>query len=91
MEYDDFEEDSYIRAKEKVKKIKGFYGHLISYIFVIPFLTFINYSTFWEFQWFWFPAFGWGLGLIIHAFMVFGYVNDWEDKKIRELMEKDKL
>jgi len=91
MEYDHFEEDSYIKAKQKVKKIKRFYGHLISYIFVIPFLAFINYSTFWGFQWFWFPAFGWGLGLVIHAFMVFGYINDWEDKKIREIMKKDKL
>ncbi len=89
----DYLDDSkkYLRAKKRVDELKGFYGSLISYIFVIPFLIFINYSTSWEFQWFWFPAFGWGLGLAIQGFMAFGYGYDWEDKKIRELMEKDKL
>jgi sensor histidine kinase YesM len=81
----------YIRAKKRVDELKGFYGSLISYVFVIPFLVFVNYRTSWEFQWFWFPAFGWGLGLAIQAFMAFGYGYDWEDKKIREIMEKDKL
>jgi len=89
----DYLDDSkkYLRAKKRVDELKGFYGSLISYIFVIPFLIFVNYSTSWEFQWFWFPAFGWGLGLSIQAFMAFGYGYDWEDKKIREIMEKDKI
>jgi len=33
--------------------------------------------------------FGWGLGLTIHGFTVFGYGSSWEEKKIREIMEKD--
>jgi hypothetical protein len=40
-------------------------------------------------QWFWFPLFGWGLGLIIHAFKTFGYGSTWEERKIREIMEKE--
>jgi len=35
----------YERAKEQVKKIKDFYGNLVSYCVVIPFLVFINYKT----------------------------------------------
>ncbi|MCG9972705.1 2TM domain-containing protein [Christiangramia crocea] len=83
------QENAYFKAKQRVKEIKEFYGNLISYCVVIPFLIFINYYTYWEFQWFWFPLFGWGIGLTIHGFSVFGYGSDWEERKIRELMEKD--
>ena len=83
------QENAYFKAKQRVKEMKEFYGNLISYCVVIPFLIFINYYTYWEFQWFWFPLFGWGIGLTIHGFSVFGYGSDWEERKIRELMEKD--
>lgn len=83
------ESNKYIRAKQRVDELKGFYGNLISYCVVIPFLIFINYKTYWGFQWFWFPLGGWGLGLLIHAFSIFGYGSSWEERKIRELMDKD--
>jgi len=83
-------ENAYFKAKERVKEMKEFYGNLISYCVVIPFLIFINYYTFWGFQWFWFPLFGWGIGLTIHGFSVFGYGSDWEERKIQEIMEKDR-
>ena len=79
----------YLRAKKRVDDLKGFYGNLISYCCVIPFLIFINYKTYWGFQWFWFPLFGWGIGLAVHAFTVFGYGSNWEERKIREIMEKE--
>ncbi|QED37502.1 histidine kinase [Antarcticibacterium arcticum] len=84
------ENNAYYKAKERVKEIKEFYGNLISYCIVIPILIFINYYTYWEFQWFWFPLFGWGLGLTIHGFSVFGYGSNWEERKIAELMAKEK-
>lgn len=83
------QENAYFKAKQRVKEIKEFYGNLISYCVVIPFLIFINYYTYWEFQWFWFPLFGWGIGLTIHAFSIFGYGSNWEERKIQEIMEKD--
>ncbi len=79
----------YIRAKKRVDELKGFYGGLVAYCVVIPFLAYINYTTSWQFKWFWFPAFGWGLGLTIHAFQVFGYGASWEQRKINEIMSKD--
>ncbi|MFD2541884.1 2TM domain-containing protein [Lacinutrix gracilariae] len=82
-------EDAYYRAKKRVEEIKGFYGNLTSYCLVIPFLIFINYNTSWSFQWFWFPLFGWGMGLVIHAFTVFGYGKTWEERKINEILEKE--
>lgn len=84
------ETDAYFRAQKRVNDIKEFYGNLLSYLFVIPFLIFINYRTYWEFQWFWFPLFGWGLGVVFHGFSVFGYGQSWEERKIREFMEQDK-
>lgn len=83
------EDNAYFRAKQRVKELKEFYGNLISYCVVIPLLIFINYRTYWEFQWFWFPMLGWGLGLTLHGFSVFGYGTRWEERKIREIMEKE--
>jgi hypothetical protein len=87
----DYKNDSqkYNRAKKRVDEIKGFYGNLIAYCVVIPFLIFVNYRTYWEHKWFWYPLLGWGLGVVIQAFTIFGYGSNWEDRKIRELMEKD--
>ena len=82
--------NKYIRAKKRVDELKGFYGNLIAYCVVIPFLIFVNYQTAWGYKWFWFPLFGWGLGVIIQAFTVFGVGTDWEERKIREIMNKDR-
>ncbi len=82
------ENTAYIKAKERVEKLKGFYGNLISYCCVIPVLIFINLST-GGFQWFWFPMMGWGLGVCFHAFDTFGYGKSWEDKKIQQILNKE--
>jgi two-component system, LytTR family, sensor kinase len=84
----------YVRARKHVEELQGFYYSLISYIFVIPFLIFIWYTfTPYTIQWFWFPMFGWGLGLTIQAFRVFVnggiYGRNWERKKIEEFMRKE--
>ncbi len=80
---------AYVRAKERVDQLKGFYSNLVSYCCVIPFLIFINLKTNTHFQWFWFPMFGWGIGLAFHAFETFGYGKSWEEKKIQEIMNKE--
>ena len=80
---------AFMRAKERVEKLKGFYGNLISYCCVIPVLIFINMQS-GGFQWFWFPMFGWGMGVSFHALETFGYGKSWEEKKIQEILNKDK-
>lgn len=79
---------TFIRAKERVEKLKGFYGNLVSYLIVIPILIIINMSSSQDFQWFWFPMLGWGMGLSFHAFETFGYGRTWEEKKIKEILDK---
>lgn len=87
------EEDKYIRAKKKVENLKGFYSNLLAYVLVIPFLIFINLKTSPNHLWFWWPMLGWGVGIVFHAFGVFGHNivlgKDWEEKKIKEMMDKD--
>jgi len=86
-------DDSYVRARNHVEELKGFYYSLISYVLVIPFLIFINYRTYWGFQWFWFPMFGWAIGLVIQAFRVFSnnsvLGHSWEKRKMEEFMRDE--
>ncbi|HCE55272.1 MAG: 2TM domain-containing protein [Lutibacter sp.] len=89
------EEQKYIRAKKNVEKMKKFYADLLAYLLVIPFLIYINLKFSPEFQWFWFPMIGWGIGLTFHALGAFNhnliFGKDWEDRKIKEFMDKDKI
>lgn len=84
---------SYLRAKDKVKKLRGFYGNLTSYCLVIPALAVFNLLSSSDFPWVIFPAIGWGIGLLFHAMEVFGYNpllgKNWEDKKIKEYMKRN--
>ena len=86
------EEKRYLKAKERVEAIKGFYGNLIAYALVIPFLWWLNFRTT-SFLWAIFPTVGWGFGVMAHGMEAFGYNplwgKRWEEKKIRELMEKE--
>lgn len=79
---------AYARAKERVERIKGFYGNLISYCIVIPILIIVNVNTS-KFQWFWFAMLGWGIGVLFHGLETFGYGKTWEERKIQEILEKD--
>ena len=85
-------ENRYLRAKERVNEIKGFYGNLLAYLIVIPILAFFNYKTT-TFPWVIFPATGWGIGVLIHGLSAFGYFpflgKDWERRKIKEYMAND--
>lgn len=86
------EDKRYQKAKERVEAIKGFYGNLTAYCIVIPFLVWLNWRTT-SFPWAIFPTLGWGFGLLMHGMEAYGYNpflgKRWEERKIRELMEKD--
>ncbi len=90
--YDDLER--FNRAKKHVEEIKGFYGNLIFYILVNLFLLFINLRYSPEKLWFYWPMFGWGIGVFFHGMKVFNFFpflsKDWEEKKVKEFMEEEK-
>ncbi len=86
-------EKKYARAKERVQKLKGFYGNLGMYLVFIPVFIWLNYKSGTSFPWAIFPIAGWGTGVLAHAADTFNYNpffgKDWEKRKIKELMEED--
>lgn len=87
-------EKKYLQAKERVACIKKFYTSLMFYVVFIGALAALNYYlNEWSYPWFLWAAFGWGIGLIFQAFKAFNWLpymgRDWEEKKIKEFMEKD--
>lgn len=86
------ETEKYRRAKKRAKELKGFYSHLSTYVVVNIFFIAMNLWTKPEHLWFYYPLFGWGIGLFWHFCGVFvfnKFGKDWEERKIKELMEKE--
>ncbi|MDT0295667.1 2TM domain-containing protein [Mesonia ostreae] len=84
----------YYEAKERVKEIKAFYIHLITYIVIIGFLAFLNFKDgFYEYPWFLWPAAGWGVGLAFNAASAFRinpfFNKNGEKKKIEQYMQEE--
>jgi len=88
------EQANYERARKRVEEIKGFYTHLAIYVLVNAGLFVINLVTDGGQYWFYFPLIGWGIGIVAHALSVFGsgwfWGPDWEERKIKEIMDKDR-
>ena len=86
-------EIKYQKAKKRVEALRGFYIHLTVYVVVNLILFSINMIVSPDSLWFFWPLMGWGVGLAFHALSVFGFVPrfgaDWEERKIREIMEKE--
>ena len=95
----ELERQKFEKAKKRVQAISGFYKHLAAYVSVNLFLLILNATTleagenFFVFSTFSTAVF-WGIGLMFHAMGVFGknifLGNDWEEKKIKEIMDKEK-
>ncbi|MFC7348599.1 2TM domain-containing protein [Chryseobacterium zhengzhouense] len=89
----------YREAVKRVKKLKGFYIHLMVFCFVNIFIIIAKALSldagekFWEWDLLKLPFF-WGIGLLAHGLSVFLpsmiLGSNWEEKKIKELMEKNK-
>ncbi len=94
----DFDE-RYEAAEKRVKRLKGFYTHLMAYVGVNIMIVFLNISnlkpgeSYFQFENF-FTAFFWGIGLLAHGLSVFGhhliFGKGWEERKIKEFMEKER-
>ena len=88
-------DEKYEKAKKRVKDLKHFYRNLISYVTINAVLVIINFVTSPGKLWFYWVTIFWGIAVLLHASKVFllkGKLlgEDWEEKKIREIMEKDR-
>lgn len=99
METNHLENERYERAAKRVKRIKGFYTHLVVYIVINIAIILINFQNHDSdgnyFIWMNFSTLiFWGIGLLAHGLSVFlpGMIlgKDWEERKIKELMDKEK-
>lgn len=92
------EEKLYKDARKRVRRKKNYYTAIISYFTVCTFLTVINWyqlseghGNHWWVKWVWF---GWGIGMFFYTISFFKtgviFGQDWEDRKIKEEMEKMK-
>lgn len=77
-------------ALARVRRIKGFYIHLAQYVVVISVLTVINLVTHPSKLWFFWPALGWGIGILAHAAATFEFIPffgaEWERKQVEKLL-----
>ncbi|GAD89668.1 MULTISPECIES: 2TM domain-containing protein [Vibrio] len=73
---------------DQVRAIKSFYSHLMTYLAVMVVLFAINLITDSGYIWAWWPALGWGIGIINHglnAFEVFDFFGvKWEKRQIEK-------
>lgn len=87
------EDQRYEWARERVEELKGFYTHLVIFIVINLFLFLLNWFSGGTW-WFYWPLLGWGIGLVVHGLNTFvgsgSMTRNWEERKIRELMEQDR-
>ena len=91
-----------IAIRRRVHRIAEFYRHLMVYVIIIGLLWIVNAFTInngtlptkWYSWWAIWPTLGWGIGLLTHgitALPVWGFFSEeWEDRKVKELMERDR-
>jgi len=83
------ENKSYKRAKERITELKSFYIMIVGYVLLVPFVYFLNIKTIPDYHWFWFPTIGCAISILGYSIYLFTGKN-WEEKKIQELMKKEK-
>ena len=77
-------------ALAHVRKLKGFYIHLVLYGIIIGFLAIVNLVTYHHYLWFIWAALGWGIGILAHGMRVFDKVpflnGDWERRQVEKYL-----
>ena len=89
----DEDRQRYERVSAGVRAPETFYIHASAFVIVNTALFAISALTGGGW-WFYWPLIGWGIGLGLHAFGVFGFGcgpwgREWEERKTREMMDKE--
>jgi len=88
------DQDRYRRARRRVREIRAFYLHVAIFVTVNMLLHVINFAAAPTTYWAFWPLFGWGIGLLAHGLVTYRWLpfvgKEWEQRKIRELMDKDR-
>lgn len=81
--------DARERAIKRIKAKRGFQQHLVVFVLVNVFLWVIWAVTGTGFPWPIFITFGWGIGLVMNAWAVYGRVEEITEADIRREMGND--
>jgi transcriptional regulator with XRE-family HTH domain len=77
-------------ALKRVRKIKGFYMHVVEYVLIIAFLAMVNLLTAPRQIWVQWAAIPWALVLALHGLRVFDkipFLNaDWERRTVEKYL-----
>lgn len=88
------QQSDYDRAQARVRALRGFYIHAITYVLVNLMLVAINLIFSPDDLWFYWVTAGWGIALAIHAWTVFSSTRpfgpEWEDRKIQEELDRNR-
>lgn len=91
---EDYNDEEYKRVRKRVKELRDFYQHVIIYLAVNVMLIIINLISSPDALWFYWVSIFWGIGLGFHGISVLFQGSllgpDWEDRKIKKYMEKNK-
>lgn len=78
------------KVKGRVKKLKDFYRHILVMVIAIPVVIYINLTFSPEFHWFWIAIWGMLFSIVMNWLGNFRFGDEWEEKKIKELMNKNR-
>lgn len=86
--------ERYYQAQKRVKEIRGFYEHLTVYVLCNPIVIVVNYMVSPGYLWYIWSVMGWGIAIVLHGLKAFNlppfFNKKWEERKIREILEKEK-
>ncbi len=95
---------NYLRAKKKVEILKHFYNHLAVFIIINTGIILISSNIFGKGEsdfsdlGMYATLFFWGIGLFFHAIWVLfelyiknKFLRNWEERKIKQFLEKDRF
>ena len=84
-------DEAYRRARRTVNSKIGFYIHLAVYVVVNIVLVAINLTYSPQYLWFFWPLFGWGIGIFFHGFGAFSFRSGSAVKERMIEREAEKL
>ncbi|MFK7936985.1 MAG: 2TM domain-containing protein [Saprospiraceae bacterium] len=84
------QDTQYRIAKKRVKRKRGFFRHLSTFMVIGAFFFMLNMLTDPFDMWFFFPMLPWSVGLAFHFLGVFvwGKQDEWEEREIEKEMKR---